>query len=47
MVGIDQNAGLTGAAAALNQATGTYEQCLQGYGLLSHDKVICDGIILN
>jgi endoglucanase len=47
MVGIDQNAGLTGAAAALNQATGTYDQCLQGYGLLSHDKLICDGIILN
>ena len=47
MVGIDQNAGMTGAAAALNEATGTYDQCLQGYGLLSHDKVICDGIILN
>lgn len=46
-VGVDQNAGLTGAAAALNQASGTYDQCLQGYGLLSHDKVICDGVILN
>ena len=46
-VSIENNAGATVALAGLNQATGTYDQCLQGYGLLSHDKVICDGIVLN
>jgi endoglucanase len=46
-VGIEQNAGFTGALAGLNEVTGTYDQCLQGYGILSRDKVICDSVVLN
>ena len=35
-------AGFTGALAGLNQVTGTYDQCLQGYGMFARDKQICD-----
>jgi endoglucanase len=45
-VGVDQNAGFTTSAAGLNEAAGTYDQCLQGIGLLQRDKVICDGVVL-
>ncbi len=41
-VSIDANAGFTGALAGLNQVTGTYDQCLQGYGMFARDKAICD-----
>lgn len=41
-VSIDNNAGFTGALAGLNQVTGTYDQCLQGYGILARDAAICD-----
>ncbi|BDA49652.1 probable endoglucanase A [Coccomyxa sp. Obi] len=41
-VSIDNNVGLTGALAGLNQVTGTYDQCLQGYGILARDAAICD-----
>ncbi|KAK9904260.1 hypothetical protein WJX75_007984 [Coccomyxa subellipsoidea] len=41
-VSVDNNVGLTGALAGLNQVTGTYDQCLQGYGILARDAAICD-----
>jgi hypothetical protein len=41
-VSIDNNVGFTGALAGLNQVTGTYDQCLQGYGILARDAAICD-----
>ena len=44
-VSIDSNAGFTGAVAGLNQVTGTYDQCLQGYGMFARDKAICDTTI--
>lgn len=42
-VSIEWNAGLAGAAAGLNQIGGTYDQCLQGYGLLSYEIDVCGG----
>ena len=41
-VSIDNNAGFQGALAGLNQVSGTYDQCLQGYGIMARDKDICD-----
>lgn len=41
-VSIEYNAGLAGVAAALNQATRSYDQCLQGYGIYSSAGAICD-----
>lgn len=41
-VAIDNNVGLQGALAGLNQVSGTYDQCLQGYGIMAKDKDICD-----
>lgn len=40
-VGIANNVGFTGTAAGMNQATGTWEQCLQGYGEFTKNR-ICD-----
>jgi len=42
-VSVEWNAGLQGAAAGLNQVSGTYDQCLQGYGLLSYEVDVCGG----
>ena len=42
-VSVEWNAGLAGAAAGLNQVGGTYDQCLQGYGLLSYEIDVCGG----
>ena len=33
------------ALAGLNQATGTWDQCLQGFGVLTKDKFVCDAAI--
>ena len=41
-VALDNNAGFQGALAGLNQVSGTYDQCLQGYGIMARDKDICD-----
>lgn len=41
-VAFEYNAGLAGVAAALNQATRTYDQCLQGFGIFSSEGAICD-----
>lgn len=41
-VAVDNNAGFQGALAGLNQVSGTYDQCLQGYGIMARDKDICD-----
>lgn len=39
---IEYNAGFAGLAAGLQQAPGTWEQCLQGYGQLTKDTLVCD-----
>lgn len=41
-VGIVNNVGFTASAAGMNQASGTWEQCLQGYGEFTKNR-ICDG----
>ena len=41
-VSIEYQAGLAGTAAALVQVPGTYEECLQGYGIFSTEGAICD-----
>ncbi|CAL8466081.1 g5617 [Coccomyxa elongata] len=41
-VTIDNNAGAVSALAGLNEATGSWDQCLQGFGVLTHDKAVCD-----
>ena len=44
-VSIENNAGATAAFAGLNQATGTWDQCLQGFGVLTRDKAVCDAAL--
>lgn len=44
-VSIENNAGVTSVLAGLNQATGTWDQCLQGFGVLTRDKAVCDAPI--
>ncbi len=41
-VSIENNAGATVALAGLNQATGTWDQCLQGFGVLTKDRAVCE-----
>ena len=41
-VSIENNAAATSTFAGLNQATGTWDQCLQGCGVLTRDKAVCD-----
>ncbi|KAK9804363.1 hypothetical protein WJX72_009368 [[Myrmecia] bisecta] len=41
-VTIDYNAGFTGVLAGLHSASGTWAQCLQGVGVLTKDKAVCD-----
>lgn len=41
-VSIENNAAATSTFAGLNQATGTWDQCLQGFGVLTRDKAVCD-----
>ncbi len=41
-VSIENNAGITSALAGLTQATGTWDQCLQGFGVLTKDFAVCD-----
>ena len=41
-VGIMNNVGLPTTSAGLNQASGTWEQCLQGYGEFTKNR-ICSG----
>lgn len=38
---IENNAGFQGALAAMVEAPGTWEQCLQGYGVLTQDHTVC------
>ncbi|KAK9826822.1 hypothetical protein WJX81_004238 [Elliptochloris bilobata] len=40
-VSVELNAGFTSVMAGMNQVTGTYDQCLQGYGILARDVNIC------
>ncbi|KAK9828913.1 hypothetical protein WJX72_002766 [[Myrmecia] bisecta] len=40
-VSIEWQSGLTGSLAGLNQAAGTYDQCLQGFGIFAKDKLVC------
>ena len=42
-VQLDYNAGFQGALAGLAEAPGSWEQCLQGYGLLTKDTTVCTG----
>ncbi|KAK9863564.1 hypothetical protein WJX84_010744, partial [Apatococcus fuscideae] len=42
-VALDWNVGFQGAVAGLNQATGSYDQCLQGFGIFTQDTAICAG----
>lgn len=37
----DTRHGAQGVLAGLAQASGTWEQCLQGYGVLTKDKTVC------
>lgn len=40
-VAIHNNAGFMGVVAAMHDAPGTWEQCLQGYGVLNAKNSIC------
>ena len=40
-VTIENNAGITGAMAGLQQAPGSWDSCLQGYGVLTGDGAVC------
>ncbi len=40
-VQVDMQAGLHGALAGVSVAPGTWEQCLQGTGVLINDNVVC------
>lgn len=40
-VSFEYNAGFAGVIAALRQVPGTYEQCLQGYGIFTSEGRIC------
>jgi hypothetical protein len=42
--GILNNVGFTAAAAGLNQAPGSWEQCLQGQGVLTTDTSVCNPV---
>ena len=39
---IENNAPATSALAGLNEASGTWDQCLQGFGVLTRDRAVCD-----
>ena len=41
-IDIVNNAAFAGTAAGLIDAPGTWEQCLQGYGVLSKDTSVCN-----
>ena len=45
-VSIDNNAPFAAALAGLNSATGTWSQCLQGFGVFMHDTALCDAALL-
>lgn len=40
-VPIHNNAGFVGVVASMHDAPGTWEQCLQGYGVLNKANSIC------
>ena len=40
-VSMATNAAFTASLAGLNQVSGSYQQCLQGYGVLSRDIKVC------
>lgn len=42
-VDIVNNAAFAGTCAGLVNAPGTWDQCLQGYGVLSKDSSVCSG----
>ena len=44
-VALEYNAGFTGALAGLNQAPGTWDECLQGWGVLTHDTAVCEASV--
>lgn len=44
-VALDWNVGFQGAVAGLNQASGSYDQCLQGFGIFTQDTAICAGAV--
>lgn len=41
----EYNAGFTGALAGLNEAPGTWDMCLQGWGVLTKDRAVCQASI--
>lgn len=41
-VDLGNNAAFAGTCAGLINAPGTWEQCLQGFGVLTKDKAVCD-----
>ena len=43
LVGIEYNAGMTTVMAGLAQQGGSYDLCLQGFGVLSKGISICSG----
>ena len=43
LVGIEYNAGMTTVMAGLAQQGGSYDLCLQGFGVLSKGISICNG----
>ena len=41
-VDIGNNVAITGTCAGLTNAPGTWEQCLQGFGVLTSDTAVCN-----
>jgi endoglucanase len=44
-IAIDYNAGFSGVLAGLNEAPGTWDECLQGWGILSKDTAVCEAAV--
>lgn len=46
-VDLGNNVAIAGVCAGLTNAPGTWEQCLQGYGVLTKDTAVCDNNNIN
>lgn len=44
-VSIENNAGFTSVLAGLNQDSGSYSECLQGFGVFTKDKIVCGSTV--
>ena len=45
-VSVENNAPFAAALAGLNSASGTWSQCLQGFGVFMRDTALCDAVLL-